>query len=82
MDSDLLKSAFKSVKFKQENSNEIKILNKTQGPQSHAQERLWLHYILEPTGNAYNLNLSYRITGEVDFDLFKQAAEKLVERNQ
>ncbi|OHU90238.1 MULTISPECIES: non-ribosomal peptide synthetase [Pseudoalteromonas] len=82
MDSDLLKSAFKSVKFKQENSNEIKILNKTQGPQSHAQERLWLHYLLEPTANAYNLNLSYRITGEVDFDLFKQAAEKLVARNQ
>ncbi|MDR2309343.1 MAG: amino acid adenylation domain-containing protein [Paucimonas sp.] len=51
-------------------------------PLSHAQERLWFIWQLEPDSAAYNLSRALRLHGELDLGALGQAFAALVARHQ
>jgi amino acid adenylation domain-containing protein/non-ribosomal peptide synthase protein (TIGR01720 family) len=48
---------------------------------SHAQDRLWFIWRLDPTGTAYNLACRFRLTGPLDIGGLERALAALVDRH-
>ena len=51
-------------------------------PLSHAQERLWFLWRLDPASNAYNIARALRIDGALDTDALEAALAALVEHHE
>ncbi len=51
-------------------------------PLSYAQQRLWFLDQLEPGSPLYNLHLSLRLQGKVDFDALHQAINTIISRHE
>ena len=51
-------------------------------PLSFAQQRLWLHYQLEPGSVAYNLTVAFRILGALDGQALERSLHAVVERHE
>ena len=50
-------------------------------PLSLDQERLWFIYQLDPTSPAYNINITLRLNGALDFATLNQALNEIVRRH-
>ncbi|MFS2158937.1 condensation domain-containing protein, partial [Pseudomonas sp. Pseusp122] len=51
-------------------------------PASHAQQRMWLLWRLDPHGTAYHLGCRYRLQGELNVGALQAACDDLVARQQ
>lgn len=54
---------------------------RTEGPLSHAQERLWFLDRLDPGNSVYNTGFAIRLTGRLDRDALAEAFATVVRRN-